>query len=64
MQSNMGWRSQTGVYEREKYIILTILLTCNCTEKLKMRNSNSYTENDTMKQSKADIQSSIKMNKT
>ena len=34
MQSNMGWRSKTGVYEREKYIILTILLTCNCTEKI------------------------------
>jgi hypothetical protein len=28
-----------------------------------MINPNSYTENDTMKQSKADIQSSIKINK-
>ena len=32
--------------------------------KLKMINPNSDTENDTMEQSKADIQSSIKMNKT
>ena len=64
VQSNTGRRSQTGVYEREKYTIPTILQTCNCMDKLKMRNPNSYTENDTMKQSKADIQSSIKMNKT
>ena len=33
-------------------------------KQLKMRNPNSYTENDTMKQTKIDIQSSIKMNKT
>ena len=33
-------------------------------DKMKMRNPNSYTVNDTMKQSKADIQSSIKINKT